>query len=123
MSDFGNSKAVIAPGVAGSATTTITGTLVSIFELPGAETALVISLLFGFIGLVDQTVAIYYKLILYLISSMTIFSVAVGLNQSGMAITQSNKTEVVIERTLASADNKPSNSDSTELDPFFQSWF
>jgi|GEM_PF-1672282 len=118
MGDFESSKAVITPGVAGSATTMITGTLVSTFALPGAETALVISLLFGFIGLADQPVSIYYKVVLYLISSMTIFSVAVGLNQSGMAIAQNDKPKVTIERTLDSADNSSSKSE-----PFFQSWF
>ncbi len=118
MGDFESSKSVITPGVAGSATTTITGTLVSTFGFPGAETALVISLLFGFIGLAEQAVSNYYKVVLYLISSMTIFSVAVGLNQSGMAITQSDQPKVTIERTLDSADNSPSKSDH-----FFQSWF
>ena len=118
MGDFESSKAVITPGVAGSATTMITGTLVSTFGLPGAETALVISLLFGFIGLADQAVSIYYKVVLYLISSMTIFSVAVGLNQSGMAIAQSDKPKVTIERTLDSADESSSKSEA-----FFQNWF
>jgi len=121
MNDFVSSKAMITPGVAGSATTTITGTLVSMFGLPGAETALVFSLIFGFMVFADQSVGFLYKILLYIISSMTIFSVAVGLNQSGMAITTSNKTEVVIERSLAPANNESSNSPSFQ--PFFQDWF
>jgi len=121
MNDFVSSKAMITPGVAGSATTTITGTLVSMFGLPGAETALVFSLIFGFMVFADQSVGLLYKFLLYIISSMTIFSVAVGLNQSGIAIAKSNKAEVVIERSLAPVNDEDSNLSSFE--PFFQEWF
>ena len=113
MDDFVSSKAMVTPGVAGSATTMITGTLVNIFAFPGAMTALAVSFVFGLMVLADKSVAISLKLILYIINSMTIFSVAVGLNQSGMAIIQRDKPPTSIERSL----------DPEDKQQFFQDWF
>ena len=112
--DFVNSKSMITPGVAGSATTVITGTLVSTFGFPGAITALAVSFFFGLMVLADKTVTIFSKLILYLINSITIFAVSVGLNQSGMAIIERDQPKSSMERTVAPED---------EMKPFFQDWF
>ncbi len=121
MDDFVNSKAMIAPGVAGSATTMITGTLVTTFGFPGAVTALAVSFVFGLMVLADKTLTMSYKLLFYVINSMIIFSVAVGLNQSGMAIIERDKPVSTMERSLDSADDEQSN--SAEAKQFFQEWF
>ena len=123
MDDFVNSKAMIAPGVAGSATTMITGTLVTTFGFPGAVTALDVSFVFGLMVLADKTLTISYKLLFYVINSMIIFSVAVGLNQSGMAIIERDKPVSTMERSLASADEKQSSSAESNAKQFFQEWF
>jgi len=123
MDNFMSSKAMITPGVAGSATTMITGTLVSTFGFPGAVTALAISFLFGLMVLADKTITLTYKFIFYIIGSMTIFSVAVGLNQAGMAIIESDKPVSTMERSLEPADEKPSDSAASKSKPFFQEWF
>jgi hypothetical protein len=124
MDDFISSKGMITPGVAGSATTMITGTLVSTFGFPGAITALAISFLFGLLVLADKTVSIVYKLIYYIISSMTIFSVAVGLNQAGMVIVERDKTaSTELERTLEPEESMQSDSEATRTNRFFQEWF
>lgn len=123
MDDFVNSKAMIAPGVAGSATTMITATLVTTFGFPGAVTALAVSFVFGLMVLADKTLTIFNKLLFYVINSMIIFSVAVGLNQSGMAIIERDKPISTIERSLESADEKQPDSTVSESTPFFQEWF
>ncbi|MFW5443586.1 MAG: hypothetical protein ACKE51_04670 [Methylococcaceae bacterium] len=122
MENFSGSKEMIAPGIAGSTTTMITGTLVSNFGLPGAQTALVISLIFGALIFAEKAPAFIYKLVFYIINSMTIFSVAIGLNQAGMEISV-GKPVIPIERKLNSNDIQPPNSISKQSGEFFQSWF
>lgn len=122
MSDLESSKAMMTPGIAGSATTMITGSLVSTFGLPGAVTALAVSFVLGLVALGDSTVTIPYKIIFYIINSMTIFTVALGLNHAGMSIIQSDKPESTIERTVTPADNQQLNNESTDKQQFFQDW-
>ena len=123
MSDFVSSKAMMTPGIAGSATTMITGTLVGTFGFPGAVTALAVSFVLGLMVLTDNTITIPYKLIFYIINSMTIFIVSVGLNQAGMAIVQSDRPVSTIERSLTPANKNQSNDASTDSQQFFQEWF
>lgn len=123
MGDFVSSKAMMTPGIAGSATTMITGTLVSIFDLPGAATALGVSFVFGLMVLADKEVAILYKLVFYVINSMTIFSVAVGLNQAGMAIIERDRPVPAIKRSLEPADDQSPNITKSDFKPFFRDWF
>lgn len=115
MDDFLKSKAMMTPGVAGAVTTMITGTLVSQFGLPGNWTGLAVSLLLGLVVWVDKSVAVYHRIIYYLINSMTIFAVAIGVNTAGMAISYSSEPvsdPAAIERTVP-----------PEPDGFFQEWF
>ena len=123
MDDFVSSKAMVTPGVAGSATTMITGTLVNIFGFPGAVTALAVSFVFGLLSLTDKTIAISLRLILYIINSMTIFSVAIGLNQTGMEIIQRDRPVTTIERSLIPDQEDQANSSSSDSKQFFQDWF
>ena len=115
MDDFLKSKAMMTPGVAGALTTMITGTLVSQFGLPGNWTGLVISLLLGLAVWADKSVAIYHRIIYYVINSLTIYAVAIGVNTAGMAISYSSERvpdPPAIERSVPADQNK-----------FFQEWF
>ncbi|SES63363.1 hypothetical protein SAMN05216326_10152 [Nitrosomonas marina] len=124
MDNFISSRSMITPGLAGSATTMITGTLVTTFGFPGAVTALIVSFVFGSMALADKSVAFYYKLIFYIINSITIFSVAVGLNQAGMAIIERDRQETTVkERALGPAEEENDIVRKAETQPFFQEWF
>ncbi|SEQ96876.1 hypothetical protein SAMN05421690_1004111 [Nitrosomonas sp. Nm51] len=124
MDNFVSSRSMITPGLAGSATTMITGTLVTTFGFPGAVTALIVSFVFGLMALADKSVAAYYKFIFYIINSVTIFSVAVGLNQAGMAIIERDRqAPTVEERTLGPAEDEEHDAMQAESRPFFQEWF
>jgi len=117
MDEFFNSKTVqtLTPVVAGATTTTITATLVSQFGLPGNWTGLGISLLFGISVWADKSAAIYQRIIFYIINSLTIFAVALGLNTAGMAVNEKIERSVnppQIERTVPA-----------ETKTFFQNWF
>ncbi len=115
MDEFLRSKSMLTPGVAGGVTTMITGTLVSQFGLPGNWTGLVVSLLLGLAVWADKSVSFYYRIICYIINSLTIYAVAIGVNTAGMAIQYSNERSTdpaAIEREVP----HPS-------DPFFQDWF
>lgn len=115
MDEFLKSKSMITPGAAGAVTTMITGTLVSQFGLPGNWTGLVISLLMGLGVWTDKSVVLYYRVVFYIINSLTIYAVAIGINTAGMAIQYENRPASyppVIEREV------PPDSDR-----FFQDWF
>jgi hypothetical protein len=114
MDDFLSSKAMITPGIAGATTTLITGTLYSQFALPAKWVGLGVSLLFGLTVWADKQVPIYQRMVFYVINSLTIFAVAIGINQAGMAVEMSSrqpKDPIVIERKV------PQESKS-----FFHNW-
>jgi len=117
MGDFFNSKTAqsLTPVVAGAMTTTITATLVSQFGLPGNWTGLALSMLFGASVWADKSAAIFQRIIFYIINSLTILAVAIGLNTAGMVVNRAAERSVkppVIERGVP--DQPPS---------FFQYWF
>ena len=114
MEEFLKSKAMITPGIAGATTTLITATLYSQFALPAKWVGLGVSLLFGLSVWADKEVPIYQRIVFYIINSLTIFAVAIGINQGGMAVEMSvrqAKDPTVIERGV------PQESKS-----FFQDW-
>jgi len=80
-----NAKASLSPGAAGATTTVLTGTLSSAFGLPGGLTALCISFFLGLCWVVmdESNVRLAQKAILFVLNSLTIFSVAYGLNSAG----------------------------------------
>jgi hypothetical protein len=115
MDDFLKSKAMITPGVAGATTTMIAGTLYSQFGLPAKWVGLVLSLLFGLAVWADKHVPLYQRIFFYVINSLTIFAVAIGINQAGMAVEVSTlqaKNPNVIERKV-----------QPESKSFFHNWF
>jgi hypothetical protein len=114
MDDFLKSKAMITPGVAGATTTMIAGTLYSQFALPAKWVGLVLSLLFGLAVWADKEVPFYMRILFYIINSLTIFAVAIGINQAGMAVEKSTrevKDPPAIERKV-----------EPESQSFFHNW-
>ncbi len=116
MDEFLHSKSMLTPGVAGAGTTLITATLASQFGLPGNWTGLVVSLLFGLSIWADKRIVIYQRVVFYLLNSMTIFAVAIGLNTAGMQI---NKAE---ERGVPRLGQEETHTPA-EQQQFFQDWF
>jgi hypothetical protein len=86
VNDFFNAKAALTPGAAGATTMMLTGTLTSAFGLPPSPTALVLSFLMGlcWIVLSESVLPWAQKVVLYVVNSLTIFSVAFGLNSAGV---------------------------------------
>jgi hypothetical protein len=86
VSDLFNAKAALTPGAAGATTMVLTGTLASAFGLPPSITALVISFLMGlcWIVMTEEAMPWAQKIVLYALNSLTIFSVAFGLNSAGV---------------------------------------
>jgi hypothetical protein len=114
MDEFLNSKAMFTPGMAGAATTALTGTLASVFGFRGDITALVISFMFGLLVLADRGAPFLQRAIFYVLNSITIFSVAVGLNQAGVAATKSTAQAQYEQRWTPPQG---------ETNKFFRSWF
>jgi hypothetical protein len=83
-SEFLNSRAMLTPGAAGATTMILTGSLTMAFQLPGAWTALIISSVFGLlVAASDHSLPLVQRAIFYVLNSLTIFSVAYGLNSVG----------------------------------------
>lgn len=86
MDDFANAKASLTPGAAGAATMVLTATLVSAFDLPASLTALIISFLMGvaWVLMAETPIRWAQKIVLCTLNSLTIFSVAYGLNSAAL---------------------------------------
>lgn len=115
MDEYLNSKSMLAPGVAGATTTMIAGTMASEFGFPGNYTALLVSFLFGLIVFSDKTVPLLQRLVFYVVNSMIIFTVAVGLNTAGAAATRKAEDDKVQARQVEPEDRMEK--------PFFHPWF
>lgn len=115
MEDFVNSKSMLTPGVAGALALMITGTLASQFELPGNWTGLITSFILGTSVWADKKLTPgFMKVLFYIINSLIIFSVAMGLNTAGMAAQGNLQPVSRVERGL---------DDSEQRKPFFHHWF
>lgn len=112
MEKFITNKTTLTPLLAGTITMTITGTLVSHFNFPGDLTSIVVSLILALLVTIDGEVSLLLRIIYYLINSITIFSVAMGINSAGVAANQNPQNYV--ERQIPS-----------EFEPkaFFTNWF
>jgi len=109
MQEFLNPKSMLTPGVAGALVTMLTASLSKSFNLPGSWTALVLSFLLGIILLLNQTVAMPQRLILFILNSLVIFSVAVGGNSVGAKLSNTPKGSFFNEAQMEK--------------PFFHDWF
>jgi hypothetical protein len=114
VDEFLNSKSMLTPGAAGATTTLITGTLVSQFGLPGNWTGLATSFLIGLVVWADKSQPVIQRLFLYLVNSMVIFAVAIGLNEAGRVATRAEQPPGYQTRAAPP---------QTGARPFFQSWF
>jgi hypothetical protein len=122
VDDFVKSEVIKTPAVFGAATTMITGTLISLFDIAieGKWICLAVSLLFGLVSTLDATKdnSMIQRLLFLVINWMTVFTVAVGINTAGMAATQ-GKTRL---REVPSMTT-PRGVDPLANRPFFQPWF
>jgi hypothetical protein len=86
MNDFLNPKSMLTPGVAGGLVMIITNSLTSQFEIPANITALVISFTLGLVLFISIPGKIFERLVLYVLNSLVVFSVATGTNNIGISI-------------------------------------
>jgi len=114
MDDFLKAKSMVTPLVAGATATMLTGTVVKFFGLPGAWTALGMSLAIGLLAWADSSVPLIQRLVLYLLNSITILTVSTGLNEAGVAATRSLHPAEYAEPLTARQVDDPR---------FFKSWF
>ncbi|MFZ0254540.1 MAG: hypothetical protein WAN46_02580 [Gammaproteobacteria bacterium] len=114
VDEFFRSKSMLTPGVAGATAMMITGTLVSQFELPGHITGLLVSFLLGLVVWADKSVPMIQRIVFYIINSLIIFTVAIGMNETGVAMTKSDAQAQYEQRWIPSESQERS---------FFQSWF
>jgi hypothetical protein len=114
MSDFINPKAMLTPGLAGATTSVVTSALVGQFGLPGSWVALAISFAIGSLVFIDKTLDIPRQVVYFVLNSLIIFSVAVGVNETGRIATRDPQLAACAER-WAPPEGEPA--------PFFQSWF
>lgn len=113
--DFLDPKSMLTPGVAGSLTVLITGTLASQFGLPGNWTGLILSFLFGLMVWANTAMPLVQRAIFYVLNSLVIFSVAIGINEAGVAATKTPEPRA-IERVAPPPDEAAE-------EKFFRSWF
>ncbi len=111
MDDFFTSQPTFTPLMAGTFTLTAATTLASTFGWPGSITAISISFLLAIAISIDKNIPLVKRIVFYLVNVTTIFIVAMGLNATGISLTQDNENKQ-IERGVEKVDK-----------PFFHSWF
>lgn len=114
VNEYMNAKAMLTPGLAGVTATMITGTLVSQFGIPGNWTGLIVCLFMGLIVWGDTKTPVVQRAFFYVVNSMTIYAVAIGINDAGVAISKSN-TQAQYESRYVPPEGEES--------PFFRPWF
>ena len=110
IKEFLNPKSMLTPGLAGGITMMITNSLWVQFALPQKWTALLVSFLFGAIVFSVKSVPIWQRPIFYLLNSLIIFSMGVGVNTMGYTVASGESSR---EGTVY-LDSNPGN--------FFDSW-
>ncbi|HKS21843.1 MAG TPA: hypothetical protein VJZ76_03510 [Thermoanaerobaculia bacterium] len=88
MKEFLNAKSMLTPGVAGLVAMLITNALHAQFAMPSRWIALVLSFLIGSLVFSDTATRLLQRVVLYVINSLIIFSIAVGANTAGAAATK-----------------------------------
>lgn len=111
MDDFFTSQPTFTPLMAGTFTLTAAATLASVFGWSGSITAITISFLLAIVIHIDKNIPLLKRIVFYLVNVTTIFIVAMGLNSTGISLTQ-DKEDTQIERGVEKVDK-----------PFFHSWF
>jgi hypothetical protein len=116
VEEYFRAKPMLTPAVAGMATMTITATIVQYFAVPAALVALATSFLFGLLVWSDHSVPTLARGALYVVYSITIFSVAVGINETAVGLKQ-DSAHSQCESRSASPDKGKKEKE------FIQSWF
>ena len=86
LNAFLNSKSMFTPGVAGALCLLLATSLAGQFGLPANWTTLAFSFLLGLVVFGDKRVQVLQRVVLYVVNSMIIFTVAVGANTTGGAL-------------------------------------
>lgn len=126
MDDFINSKPTFTPLVAGMTTTTITGTLASQFFWPANWVSIITCLILALLVTINKETPIFHTVLYYLINSVTIFTVSMGINAAGIAATtnyqksQVNQTQTIERTVLPEGEN---TEPEKQTKPFFDEWF
>ena len=120
MDDFLTAPPSLSPLIAGVTTTTITGTLASQFLLPANWVAIITCLILSLLVTMEKGIPFYQRFLYYLINSVTIFTVSMGINAAGIAATKnySPAQQPLIARTMP-----PEEAPKTNKRPFFDEWF
>ena len=83
LSEFLNPKSMITPGAAGGISMAIANTMWLQFGLEPKWIALLLSFSFGAMILMSPTISILQRAFFYVVNSLIIFTVAVGMNSAG----------------------------------------
>jgi hypothetical protein len=122
MDDFMKTEVVMTPTLAGTTTTLITGTLINLFDsaIQGKWICLLVSFLFGLAFTLGykKNITMMQRLVLLLINWLTVFTVSVGINTAGMAITQSDTRARDVPPIM-----RPGGDEQAGDKLFFQPWF
>jgi hypothetical protein len=116
VEEYFRAKPMLTPAVAGMATMTITATIVQYLAVPAALVALATSFLFGLLAWSDRSVPLLPRGALYVVYSITIFSVAVGINETAVGLKE-DTSHYQYESRSGSPDK-----DAGEKE-FIRSWF
>ncbi|MEY6433747.1 hypothetical protein ABC977_15185 [Thioalkalicoccus limnaeus] len=114
MDEYLRAKPMVTPAIAGMATMTMTSTLVVQFGLPPALTALAFAFLFGTLAFGDRSLSRLQRGVLYLINSVTIFSVAVGINETAVGMMKPPEVAAYEQRLAPDDERSPA---------LLRSWF
>lgn len=109
VKEFLNAKSMLTPGVAGLIAMLITNALQTQFGTPARWVAIVLSFLIGSLVFADTVTRLPQRIVLYVINSLIIFSIAVGANTAG-AVATKREGEAMF----------PTNAQER---PFFDNWF
>src|SRR5262249_18678252 len=113
LDDFLNPKSMLTPGLAGALTMLVTNAMANQFGLKPNYTGLVISFLFGTVIFRSGVRTRWYeRLVYYGLNSLVIFSVAMGANQTGVAVARATDPH---PSQVAAESEKPDLA-------FFASW-
>ena len=120
MDEFLNSKSMITPGVAGGVVTLVAATLSSQFGWPAKWVAIVASLLIALlIFFADQAGRVIARVLVLVLNTVIIFSVAVGANASAMTAKNSSRNIEGPQFETHSVTPTPTPTPT----PFFHPWF
>jgi hypothetical protein len=117
MEEYFKAKPMLTPAVAGMTTMTITATVVKYFALTPSLVALATSFLFGLLAWSDRSVPLLQRAALYVVHSITIFSVAVGINETAVGIKDGTSSPYRYESRSAPPQDKEGDGD------FLRTWF